>query len=280
MADDVLAKSISELPEATTLETGDLLVVVQAGTTKRVSGGTLTVTVTSGALLAKNNLSELTDKPKARANLALGSLAVQNANAVALSGGVIDGNFTGSPFFSGTVRAAAFVGNGAGLTGIGTGTGGVINTGSTTIGADSDSDGVGVIDLQTKGTTRARVANDGSFLLEGRGAQLFAPSRLVYYAEEFVSLAAAVAAIGSSTRATLIISTAQTLTANLTIPANITVIMQGAGFVTGAFDLIFDGPLISDPVPRFDAATRPALSGPIANAAMILRSGGGTYSLV
>ena len=66
-----------------------------------------------------------------------------------------------SPSFSGTVTAGAFVGNGAGLTGVTGATGGVSNTGSTTIGADTDADDVGIIDLQTRNETRVRVGNDG-----------------------------------------------------------------------------------------------------------------------
>lgn len=98
----------------------------------------------------------------------------------------VDGNFDadgtstfhGPAVFEGTVQGAvkSFNGragivvltsadlnglSGAGLTGIGTGTGGIINTGSTTIGADSDSDGVGVVALQTRGVTRFQVRNDG-----------------------------------------------------------------------------------------------------------------------
>jgi hypothetical protein len=56
--------------------------------------------------------------------------------------------------------------SGAGLTGIGSGTGGVINTGSTTIGADSDADGVGVVALQTRGLTRLQVENAGRVTLQ------------------------------------------------------------------------------------------------------------------
>lgn len=63
---------------------------------------------------------------------------------------------------TGTVTATAFVGNGAGLTGIASGTGGVTNTGSTTIGADTDADGIGVVVLQTRGLTRLTVENDGN----------------------------------------------------------------------------------------------------------------------
>lgn len=57
--------------------------------------------------------------------------------------------------------------NGSGLVGIGTGTGGVINTGSTTIGADSDANGVGVVVLQTRNITRLQVNNDGTLLASG-----------------------------------------------------------------------------------------------------------------
>jgi len=60
------------------------------------------------------------------------------------------------------VDAVRYYGDGSGLTGIGTGTGGVINEGSTTIGADSNDDGTGEIALQTKGVTRVRVKNDGT----------------------------------------------------------------------------------------------------------------------
>lgn len=76
---------------------------------------------------------------------------------------------------AGIVTANAFVGSGVGLTGIGTGTGGVLNTGSTTVGADTDDDGVGVIDFQTRNITRARVKNNGEF-------ELFGPALLKDYA--------------------------------------------------------------------------------------------------
>lgn len=67
--------------------------------------------------------------------------------------------------------------SGAGLTGIGTGTGGVINTGSTTIGGDSDSDSVGVVALQTRGTTRLQVNNDGTIQISKKvGFNVAAPT--------------------------------------------------------------------------------------------------------
>lgn len=65
-------------------------------------------------------------------------------------------------FFSGTVTAVEFVGGGAGLTGVTGATGGVSNTGSTTIGADTDVDSVGIISLQTRNIERVQVANDGA----------------------------------------------------------------------------------------------------------------------
>jgi hypothetical protein len=73
----------------------------------------------------------------------------------------IGNNFAGSQIISGSVTATTFLGDGSGLTGIASGTGGVENTGSTTIGADTDSNGVGEIALQTQNTTRVVVKNDG-----------------------------------------------------------------------------------------------------------------------
>ncbi|HEX3559152.1 MAG TPA: glycosyl hydrolase family 28-related protein [Pyrinomonadaceae bacterium] len=86
------------------------------------------------------------------------------------SGGLKDTALTESaPQITSTKKivAPAFEGSGAGLTGIGTGTGGVINTGSTTIGADSDSDGVGRVSLQTRGVERIGVENNGDITIPG-----------------------------------------------------------------------------------------------------------------
>ncbi|TAK59455.1 MAG: hypothetical protein EPO24_07625, partial [Bacteroidetes bacterium] len=63
---------------------------------------------------------------------------------------------------NGTVKAKSFVGDGSNLTGITGGTGGVSNTGSTTIAADNDKDGKGEIALQTNGQTRMTVDNGGN----------------------------------------------------------------------------------------------------------------------
>ena len=65
------------------------------------------------------------------------------------------------------VFAKTFIGDGSALTGIASGTGGIINTGSTTIGADSDADGSGILVLQTRGVTRLTVANNGDIIIAG-----------------------------------------------------------------------------------------------------------------
>ena len=63
---------------------------------------------------------------------------------------------------SGNVKAAAFIGDGSGLTGITGGTGGISNTESTTIGADTDMNGSGEIALQTAGVTRVTITKSGN----------------------------------------------------------------------------------------------------------------------
>lgn len=75
--------------------------------------------------------------------------------------------------------------SGSGLTGIGSGTGGVINIGSTTIGADSDADGVGVVVLQTRGITRFQVNNDGTLIGSALTAQIMDKGGEVFNAQAY-----------------------------------------------------------------------------------------------
>lgn len=63
--------------------------------------------------------------------------------------------------FNGDVVADTFTGNGAGLTGITGATGGVSNLDSTTVAADTNVDGTGEVDLQTRNLSRLKVQNDG-----------------------------------------------------------------------------------------------------------------------
>lgn len=86
-------------------------------------------------------------------------------------------NLPASPTFSGNVAvggnlnvAGAITGNGAGITGLTGATGGVSNTGSTTIAADAEPtpDGVGKISLQTGNVERLSVEADGSVKIGGQ----------------------------------------------------------------------------------------------------------------
>jgi hypothetical protein len=72
----------------------------------------------------------------------------------------------GDSTIDGDLTADNYIGNGAGLTGIASGTGGVVNTGSTTIGADSNSSGVGEIAFQIDSVTKATITNAGVFEIE------------------------------------------------------------------------------------------------------------------
>ncbi len=69
---------------------------------------------------------------------------------------------------TGNVGAVTFTGDGSALTGIATGTGGIVNSGSTTIGADSTADGSGEIALQTREITRLTVENAGDVNVVGQ----------------------------------------------------------------------------------------------------------------
>jgi len=79
----------------------------------------------------------------------------------------------------GNVQAYKFIGDGSGLYGINTATGGVSNTGSTTIAADTDSTGGDVIAFMTRGTTKVVIRNDGSV---GIGTTTFTASQKLYVA--------------------------------------------------------------------------------------------------
>ena len=63
---------------------------------------------------------------------------------------------------NGVVKATSFVGDGSGLTGLATGTGGLSNLEDTVIIADSDANGVGEISLETQNTDRLTITNNGN----------------------------------------------------------------------------------------------------------------------
>lgn len=89
--------------------------------------------------------------------------AADNSLFVAADGNVGLGtnNPTNKLEVIGAIKADSFVGDGSGITGIATGTGGITNAGDTTIAADNDADTVGEIAFQTQNTTRMTVTNSG-----------------------------------------------------------------------------------------------------------------------
>lgn len=86
--------------------------------------------------------------------------------------------FTGSAPFNLTVSSIS--GDGSGLTGIASGTGGVTNTGSTTVGADTDGNNIGDIAFQINGTTKWQIDNTRGFLWYDKdGVEPTLPGNLV-----------------------------------------------------------------------------------------------------
>ena len=143
----------------------------------------------------------------------------------------------------GYVSATYFEGDGSHLTGITGATGGVSNTGSTNIAADSDADGVGVINFSTRNILRMRVNNDGS--VEVGGSRVVTSSSLGEVSSaNYANLAAAVAAIGS-TPAVLLIAKDETIGADLAIAQQTTLrFTTGVLSIDDGFELTINGPMI------------------------------------
>jgi Bacterial Ig domain len=159
--------------------------------------------------------------------------SVLDTGSALLLGRPISGNVsvTGNITASGQVAATSFSGNGAGLTGIGTGTGGVINTGSTTVGADSDADGVGKISLQTAGVERLGITSDGTATFTGKVVGLPLDSIVDAVKSGGIKADAALATDGATTSGSnLFTSTSKTCTGS---DANKSIIIYGAGSVSG-----------------------------------------------
>lgn len=71
-------------------------------------------------------------------------------------------NATAKLEVNGSIKASSFIGDGSGITGITGRTGGVSNTGTTKIAADTDNDGTGAIAFTTKDSTRMIISNEGN----------------------------------------------------------------------------------------------------------------------
>lgn len=160
------------------------------------SGGVLTITgsqVVSGTITAAGyvgitsaNLPSIIsnktfDNPTFTGTIS-GTLSDSNLPTTLTNKTLVNPTISGSPTFAGTITATAFVGDCSACTGIGIGTStGHSAAGSVTISADNDSNGSGVIDLQTALTTRMRVAADYvTFFLPLDGVALKNNTKITY----------------------------------------------------------------------------------------------------
>lgn len=149
-----------------TLDTGSL----SADATYTLAGASGTIITTAnissitGALQVSNNLSDLNNSTTARTNLGLGSLAIQNAATVAISGGSISG-ITDLAVADGGTGLSTTPGNGQLL--LGTGSGYALNTLSTGAGI-AITNGSGAVTITNNGVT-ALNSFAGSVSIAGAG---------------------------------------------------------------------------------------------------------------
>lgn len=99
-------------------------------------------------------------------------------------------------------------------------------------------------------TDAALTANSDTRLASQKAVKAYISSFItsgIAYDTQYVSLNAAVAAIGA-TQKTLVVTSGQTLTANLTIPSNIKLVVQLGGSIIKAstYTLAINGPLIAE----------------------------------
>lgn len=123
--------AISQLPAASSVNLGDLYVIVQSGVTKQAADSLVLASIQASIqitesqvtnltsdlaarLIAANNLSDLTNAPTARTNLGLGSIATHSASEyLAITGGTMTGNLflNGDPVTSNQAANKNYVDN-------------------------------------------------------------------------------------------------------------------------------------------------------------------------
>ncbi len=170
----------------------------------------------TGDLVSTNNLSDLTNAATARTNLALGTLAVQNAGSVTITGGSISG-ISALPVGSGGTGVTTIPTNGQMLIGNGSGYALSVLSAGTGVGI---SNGLGTISITNSGVT-ALNGQTGSVTVAAGGINAIGASGgVVTVTATEADTLNAVANRGSNTATALTLSnvtnaiTAGTLTAN------------------------------------------------------------------
>jgi hypothetical protein len=130
-------QKLSALTLISSIGTNDLIYVVSSGVSYSAHASQLNAVFDSRYLQASNNLSDVTAST-ARTNLGLGSIAVQAASSVAITGGTLAGT---------TISTSTL-------------TGATVNTHYASVGTASDSAGTTTFDASSKESWKTTLANN------------------------------------------------------------------------------------------------------------------------